>query len=74
MNFKFIEKLEYNKILNILSSFCVTDFGKGLCQNLKPSSDKDLVLNLLKETSEATLLLEKKCSINITRLRIIIVK
>ena len=59
MNFKFIEKLEYSKILNILSSFCVTDFGKNLCNNLKPSSDKDLVLNLLKETCEGTLLLEK---------------
>lgn len=57
MDLKYIEKLEYFSILDKLSTFCITNFGKTLCYNLKPISDKDIVLNLLQETSEATLLL-----------------
>ncbi len=57
MDLKYIEKLEYFTILEKLSIFCVTDFGKTLCHNLKPNSNKDTVLKLLQETSEATLLL-----------------
>lgn len=59
MNFKYIEKLEYRTVLEKLSSFCVTDFGKNICINLEPSSDKSKVLNLLKETEEATILINK---------------
>lgn len=67
MNLKYIEKLEYFTILDKLSTFCVTDFGKELCRNLKPNSNKDTVLKLLQETSEATLLLteDEPCFANI---------
>lgn len=57
MNLKYIEKLEYFTILDKLSTFCITDFGKALCHNLKPNSDINNVLKLLQETSETTLLL-----------------
>lgn len=57
MNLKYIEKLEYTTILENLSKFCITDFGKILCTNLQPNSNKSEVLNLLNETSEATTLI-----------------
>ena len=57
MDLKYIEKLEYFSVLEKLSFFCITDFGKILCQNLRPDSNKNNVLKLLQETSEATLLL-----------------
>ncbi len=60
MNLKYIEKLEYSTILNKLSEFCVTDYGKNLCASLVPSANKQEVLNLLEETSEALRLLSEK--------------
>jgi len=50
---KFLEKLEYNKILNILQTFAKTYIGKELCLNLKPCFNKDDVSLLLNETTEA---------------------
>jgi len=61
---KYIEKLEFNKVLDVLSNFCVTHIGKNLVKSLEPSNDKEIVSNLLKETSEATSLIYKKHSPN----------
>ena len=36
MNKTYLEKLEYNKILDILSNFCHTYIGKDLSLNLLP--------------------------------------
>ncbi len=60
MNLKYIEKLEYSTILDKLSSFCLTDYGKDLCHSLIPNSNKQEVSNLLEETSEAVRLLSEK--------------
>lgn len=60
MNLKYIEKLEYSTILDNLSEFCTTDYGKELCRSLLPSSNKQEVSNLLEETSEAIRLLSEK--------------
>ncbi len=49
----YLEKLEYNKILEKLSDYAITYLGKKLCLNLLPSSDKEQVQNMLKETEEA---------------------
>lgn len=49
-NFK---KLEFNKILDILSTYCVTYMGKNLAIQLLPSNSNETVQNLLKETEEA---------------------
>ena len=46
-------KLEYNTILDTLSSYCKTYIGKDFTQNLVPSSQKEDVKKILSETSEA---------------------
>ena len=48
-----LQKLEFNKILDILSSFCVTDNGKKLAIELLPSNSSMEVKKLLAETEEA---------------------
>ncbi len=49
-NFK---KLEFNKILEILKSYCITNIGKTLALTLLPSNNVQKVKNILKETEEA---------------------
>ncbi len=53
MNTSHLEKLEYNKILEKLSSFCTTKSGKNLANKLLPSNEKTKVISLLQETLEA---------------------
>ena len=53
MNTNHLEKLEYYKILENLSNFCTTEYGKNLVANLLPSNEKSKVTLLLQETSEA---------------------
>lgn len=48
-----LEKLEWNQVLNLLANNCVTDIGKQIAFSLFPSSSKEFVQNLLKETKEA---------------------
>lgn len=43
MNDKYIKMLEYNKIIDTLSSFAVTYLGKEKCKNLLPSFEHDVV-------------------------------
>lgn len=57
MNSKYLDKLEYNKILEILESFAKTYLGKNLCRNLKPSIN---VTFLLEQTNQALGLIYKK--------------
>ena len=65
MQSKYLEKLEYNKILEMLKSFCVTYIGKELALNLKPESDKEQVSFSLKETTESYMLIHQKGNIPI---------
>lgn len=53
MNTNYLEKLEFNKILNKLATFCSTYIGKNLALSLSPSNRKEDVENLLAETSES---------------------
>ena len=53
MNTNHLEKLEYNNILEKLSNYCTTEYGKNLVANLLPSNEKSKVTLLLQETSEA---------------------
>ena len=53
MNTNHLEKLEYYKILEKLSSFCTTEQGKNLVKELLPSNNKEKVSSLLNETLEA---------------------
>jgi len=59
---KYIEKLEFNKVLDILADSCITDIGKNLAMHLEPKNNKDIVKSLLQETTEATSLIYKKHS------------
>ncbi len=59
MNKIYLEKLEYNKILDILSNFCHTYIGKDLSSNLLPFFSKDQVKTALSETSEAISLIQR---------------
>ena len=59
MNKIYLEKLEYNKILEILSNFCHTYIGKELALNLLPSFSKEQVKVNLTETSEAISLIQR---------------
>ena len=49
----YLEKLEFNKILTMLSNFCITEQGKKLALGLLPSNQKTEVKQLLQETNEA---------------------
>ncbi len=60
MEEKYLNKLEYNKILEILSTFAITYLGKELCLNLKPFTSKEKVSLNLSKTSEALTLLFRK--------------
>ena len=50
---KALRTLEYNKIIDKLSSLAGTSFGRELCKNLLPSSDISEIKRLQKETSDA---------------------
>ncbi len=53
METKFLNKLEFNKVLEILSNFAITYTGKELALNLIPSNNIETVKELQKETNEA---------------------
>ena len=53
MKQSYLNKLEYNKILEILSNYCKTYIGKNIAINLLPSNNVDEVKHMLIETQEA---------------------
>ena len=59
MNQLYLNKLEYNKILEKLSSYCHTYIGKDFASKLLPSNDKQEVELTLSETNEAVSLIER---------------
>ena len=59
---KNLYRLEFDKILDILSKFCITQGGKELVFNLEPEKDTSIVSKRLLETSLAINLLTSKGS------------
>ena len=59
MNNNYLEKLEFNKIKEILSTFSCTYIGKEYCANLFPTNIKEDVKYRLKETQEAVNLISR---------------
>lgn len=49
----YLEKLEFSKILEMLSHFCLTSQGKELSIHLLPNHQKETVTKLLAQTAEA---------------------
>ena len=62
----YLNKLEYNKILYLLSNTAKTYLGKDFCVNLLPVNQPDKVKHLLKETDEACSLISRKGSLPIS--------
>ena len=60
MEKKYLEKIEFNKILEILESLAITTVGKTLCQNLQPSNNRETVIHSISETTECTILKIRK--------------
>lgn len=60
MQSTYLEKLEFNKIKNILSEFAISENGKEMCLSLEPYSNKDKIEKALAETTEAVALLYRK--------------
>ena len=59
MNNIYLEKLEYNKIIENLQNYCVTFIGKDCAKKLMPSNNKTEVNHMLNETNEAVSILYK---------------
>lgn len=57
---KYLNKLEYNKILDTVSSYCSTYIGKNYVAKMLPNNDRDLVQRKLNETNSAQTLLFRK--------------
>ena len=68
MYIKTLEKLEFNKICDILKTFSITYIGKQYIENLKPLSSKNEIIKSQKQTTEASILLYRKGSIPISEI------
>ena len=62
MNKTYLQKLEYNKIIEQLEKNCITYIGKDLAKSLVPSFEKADVEKKLNETNEAVSVLYKASS------------
>lgn len=60
------EKLEFDKILRLLQSYCLGELGKEAIQKIKPETEKVLIEKKLKEVKEFTLTLENNDSFPIS--------
>ncbi len=56
MDNKYLDKLEFSKVLEMLENYAVTYLGKEIVKNLKPSFNKNEVQINLKETEQADIL------------------
>lgn len=65
MNEKALRILEYNKIIDMLCESAVSNMGRDIAIELKPSNDLNEIKELLQETTEAVKLLLKKGNIPI---------
>ncbi|MBK5433870.1 endonuclease MutS2 [Bacillus sp. TH25] len=58
MNTMTFEKLQYNELMEIVKSYCVSGLGKELLNKLEPSTSIKVVRNRLNETTEARAILD----------------
>lgn len=68
MNSKAIEKLEFNKICDILQGYAITYIGKDYANSLKPMSSKVEIEKALNQTTEASTILYRKGSCPISEI------
>ena len=72
MEIKYFEKLEFNKIKEILEGFCVTFLGKKMALELLPLSSKNEIEKAGNQTFEASNLIYRKGNIPISEIEDII--
>lgn len=60
MENKYLDKIEFNKVIEILSSFAITSIGKHYCLKTTPLTEKEKVQHLIQETTEAIILKYRK--------------
>ncbi|WP_121663360.1 endonuclease MutS2 [Metabacillus litoralis] len=63
MNNKTIEVLEFNKVLELLSKFAMSEKAKQRAKELTPITDEGKIKRWLNETTEACTIIEKSSSI-----------
>ena len=68
MNTKYLDILEYYKIIEILGNYCKTYIGKENLILLMPSFNASQVLHLLSETQEAVNLIIRKSNIPLSEI------
>ena len=59
MEQKYLDKLEFNKVLEMLEKYSLTYIGKEYIKNLKPCTEKEKVKNMINETMEADILIHR---------------
>lgn len=64
----YLEKIEFNKIKNILSEFATNENAKKMCLNLTPSTEPKTVERTLTETTEAVSLIYRKGNLPLEQL------
>lgn len=64
MNVKALKTLEYDKIIDKLSTLAGSSFGRNLCKELLPTSDLELINKLQRQTSHALSRLFRKGSLS----------
>lgn len=69
MNQKSLKTLEYYKIITQLTEYAASAPGKLLCQELKPSSDFQEILQAQRETSDAVSRVRMKGSLSLSGIR-----
>ena len=69
INDKCLETLEYNKIIEILTTKASSNAGRELCKKLLPSSDKKVIDKSIEETDAALSYLWKSGSISFSGLK-----
>ncbi|MCT4542897.1 MAG: endonuclease MutS2 [Vallitalea sp.] len=68
MNNKALELLEYDKVINNIKKFTISEVGEKLVSDLRPSDDIERVRTQLIETTEARKIIDKSTSIPIQNL------
>ena len=56
---KYYQKLELNKIFELLNDYCKTEIGKSNLKQLQPSNNRLIVTHLLSETTQAKALISE---------------
>lgn len=65
MNNKTLEKLEFNKICELIKQYSITYIGKNYLDNMHPMQNKSEIQKALKQVSHASILLYRKGNIPI---------